>query len=431
MPALVGGARYAVDASRRAAAPNAQATGMYGRYGRPEDQVDFSGTTRFCIYISKGRRYGRRRRCGGGGAKAFNAYEASRLKFLQLETELEKQSLQRKLDENLISKTQFDIESANLEVRQSIADVDESLRLTRLSIAKENLSEQDKIAKLNDAEILAEKEKTVARGKHLNDIVAIEKALSGPILEASKQNIAQIEEQAMLAARLLGGYQGLSIEQQAELEVRKNIAHLDEDGIKLQQKNIDLMRQGIIERLRGEQSVNYAGRIGALRNEIQLLLTANDVERERLRIRQEFSNLTPEEQLQIINLEEIKKKIQDVRAMIDDLVSSTVSDYKGFFKSVLFGEDPVEALKEFQKRLADKTLTLFLDFAMAPVEQFFKENLFNLFKPEESKEVAAATSNTSALDKNTAAIEANTAAQGGQAPTSRHCKRPRRWQYAH
>ena len=178
------------------------------------------------------------------------------------------------------------------------------------------------------------------------------------------------------------------------------------------------MRQGIIERLRGEQSVNYAGRIGALRNEIQLLLTANDVERERLRIRQEFSNLTPEEQLQIINLEEIKKKIQDVRAMIDDLVSSTVSDYKGFFKSVLFGEDPVEALKEFQKRLADKTLTLFLDFAMAPVEQFFKENLFNLFKPEESKEVAAATSNTSALDKNTAAIEANTAAQGGQGPVS-------------
>jgi tape measure domain-containing protein len=162
----------------------------------------------------------------------------------------------------------------------------------------------------------------------------------------------------------------------------------------------------------------FTGLITALQDEIKLLLVTNDVERERLRIRQEFSNLTPEQQLQIINLEEIKKKIQDVRAMIDDLVSSTVSDYKGFFKSVLFGEDPVEALKEFQKRLADKTLTLFLDFAMAPVEQFFKENLFNLFKPEESKEVAAATSNTSALDKNTAAIEANTAAQGGQAPTS-------------
>jgi tape measure domain-containing protein len=162
----------------------------------------------------------------------------------------------------------------------------------------------------------------------------------------------------------------------------------------------------------------FTGLITALQDEIKLLLVANDVERERLRIRQEFSNLTPEQQLQIINLEEIKKKIQDVRAMIDDLVSSTVSDYKGFFKSVLFGEDPVEALKEFQKRLADKTLTLFLDFAMAPVEQFFKENLFNLFKPEESKEVAAATSNTSALDKNTAAIEANTVAQGGQAPTS-------------
>jgi tape measure domain-containing protein len=159
----------------------------------------------------------------------------------------------------------------------------------------------------------------------------------------------------------------------------------------------------------------FTGRITALQDEIKLLLIASDAERRLAELTKEFGEARAKE---VFNLEEIKKNIENVRAMIDDLVSSTVSDYKGFFKSVLFGEDPVEALKEFQKRLADKTLTLFLDFAMAPVEQFFKENLFNLFKPEESKEVAAATSNTSALDKNTAAIEANTAAQGGQAPTS-------------
>jgi tape measure domain-containing protein len=159
----------------------------------------------------------------------------------------------------------------------------------------------------------------------------------------------------------------------------------------------------------------FTGRITALQDEIKLLLIASDAERRLAELTKEFGEARAKE---VFNLEEIKKNIENVRAMIDDLVSSTVSDYKGFFKSVLFGEDPVEALKEFQKRLADKTLTLFLDFAMAPVEQFFKENLFNLFKPEESKEVAAATINTSALDKNTAAIEANTAAQGGQAPTS-------------
>jgi murein DD-endopeptidase MepM/ murein hydrolase activator NlpD len=159
----------------------------------------------------------------------------------------------------------------------------------------------------------------------------------------------------------------------------------------------------------------FTGRITALQDEIKLLLIASDAERRLAELTKEFGEARAKE---VFNLEEIKKNIENVRAMIDDLVSSTVSDYKGFFKSVLFGEDPVKALKEFQKRLADKTLTLFLDFAMAPVEQFFKENLFNLFKPEESKEVAAATSNTSALDKNTAAIEANTAAQGGQGQAS-------------
>ena len=193
VPALVGGARYAVDASGRAAAPNAQATGMYGRYGRPEDQVDFSGTTASASTFPRGEGTGAGAGAGAGGAKAFNAYDASRLKFLQLEASLEKQSLQRKLDENLISKTQFDIELANLEARQAIAQVDENLRLQRLSIAKENLSEQDKIAKLNDTEIEAEKEKAVARAKHFNDIVAIEKALSGPILEATNKTLLKLK----------------------------------------------------------------------------------------------------------------------------------------------------------------------------------------------------------------------------------------------
>jgi hypothetical protein len=43
-------------------------------------------------------------------------------------------------------------------------------------------------------------------------------------------------------------------------------------------------------------------------------------------------------------------------------------------KAVISGEDAVDALKQFQAGLKDKVLTIFLDFAMAPVEKFMKES---------------------------------------------------------
>jgi tape measure domain-containing protein len=350
--------------------------------------------------------------------RALGEYDGSQLEFLKQQLKLERQTLEARLQQNLISETAFKTAVAELEFEAEKAIIAEELRLRALAANRENLSAADKILKIKDLEIIAENKLRYATEQRAIVLDGIKKELAGPILDANEQNNEQISEQNMLLGRLADGHQDLSLEQKAILEVGKLTNKLSGDQLGQLREEIALLEKSTMERIKNDQAINYARRIGALQNEIQLLLTANDVERERLRIRQEFSDLTPEQQLQIINLEEIKKKIENVRAMIDDLVSSTVSDYKGFFKSVLFGEDPVDALKEFQKRLADKTLTLFLDFAMAPVEQFFKENLFNLFKPEESKEVAAATSNTSALDKNTAAIEANTAAQGGQGQAS-------------
>ena len=42
---LVGAAGYAAALPGRASTPNAQSTGMYGRYGAPESQVDFTQAT--------------------------------------------------------------------------------------------------------------------------------------------------------------------------------------------------------------------------------------------------------------------------------------------------------------------------------------------------------------------------------------------------
>jgi tape measure domain-containing protein len=352
---------------------------------------------------------------GAGAGREFGEYDGSQVAFLRQQLALEKQTLEARLQNNLISQTAFKIAVAELEFESEKAIIAEELRLELLKANRDNLSAADKALKIRDLEIVAENKNKYITEQRRIALEGITKELAGPLLDANQENLDQIDEQNMLLGRLANGYQDLSIDQQAILEIKKLTKDLDQDEIDQLKTQIALLEKSTAERLKGQQTVDFAKKTRELKDEIRLLLTANDVERERLRIRQEFSNLTPEQQLEIINLEEIKKKIEVVRSMIDGLVTSTVNEYKGFFKSVLFGEDPAKALREFQQRLADKTITLFIDFAMAPVEKFLKESLFDLFKPEQSKEMAAVTANTNSIDKNTEAIKSNTNAQQNQA----------------
>jgi hypothetical protein len=60
-------------------------------------------------------------------------------------------------------------------------------------------------------------------------------------------------------------------------------------------------------------------------------------------------------------------------------------------KEVIMGGDPAEALKKFQESLTDQVLTVFLDFAMKPVEDMLKNQLsaiFGIKTEEQSREEA-------------------------------------------
>ena len=79
--------------------------------------------------------------------------------------------------------------------------------------------------------------------------------------------------------------------------------------------------------------------------------------------------------------------------LINSSVESASNSYKGFFKEVAMGGDSVEALKKLQEAMADQALTLFFDFAMKPVENFYKEQLsafFGVKTEEQSRQEAIA-----------------------------------------
>jgi tape measure domain-containing protein len=156
--------------------------------------------------------------------------------------------------------------------------------------------------------------------------------------------------------------------------------------------------------------------IKSLQDEIKLLVIISDEERKLAEIKAEYGE---ERSQEIFDLLKIKENIEATRALIDDFVSGTASDYKGFLKAVISGEDAVDALKQFQAGLTDKVLTIFLDFTMAPVEKFFKESLFGFLEPnvdpktlEQEKSVNAITANTEAIKALTGTI------QGAGAPTA-------------
>jgi hypothetical protein len=89
------------------------------------------------------------------------------------------------------------------------------------------------------------------------------------------------------------------------------------------------------------------------------------------------------------------------------------------------GGDPAETLRKFQEALTDQVLTIFFDFAMKPVEDFFKQQLsafFNVPTEEESrkaaivkmeeqlKELQASKAVQQNIDKNVAALAGGSAA---------------------
>jgi tape measure domain-containing protein len=160
--------------------------------------------------------------------------------------------------------------------------------------------------------------------------------------------------------------------------------------------------------------------IKSLQEEIKLLLIVSDEERRLAELRTQYGGDAMKLQ-EVFNLEEIKKNIEATRALVDDFVSSTTGDYKGFLKAILSSENAADALKQLQASLKDKVLTIFLDFAMAPIEKSLKEGLFSFFKPKVDPKLLEQQKSVTALADNTAATRANTNAlkglQGGAAGT--------------
>jgi tape measure domain-containing protein len=126
------------------------------------------------------------------------------------------------------------------------------------------------------------------------------------------------------------------------------------------------------------------------------------------------------------------KALEETSGRINQAVEGVTGTYKDMFKEIAKGGDSVDALKKAQEALADQALTMFFDFAMQPVEKFFKDQLGAVFgvPDEDAKrqeqltamekqlaELKAARETQQRIDKNVEKV-ANGGGPGAQQGTS-------------
>jgi tape measure domain-containing protein len=312
---------------------------------------------------------------GGAAGRAFGEYDSSQLEFLKQQLKLEKQRLEARLQQNLISETAFKTAVAELEFEAEKAIIAEELRLRVLAANRENLSAADKILKIKNLEVIAEDKLQYATEQRALVLDGIKKELAGPILNANEQNIEQIKEQDMLLGRLADGHQDLSLEQKAILEVRKLTLNLSDDELENLREEVKLVEESTVKRLENARAIERATKLLELKNRMELAGILNPKQELQKRLEQEGLSgdalaQRMETELQVEEAERLKEQLTGIAQSIGDSFGKA-------FKGVLTGASSIqEALAGAFRSIADS----FADMVSQMISQWMRGQVIGLFQ---------------------------------------------------
>jgi tape measure domain-containing protein len=315
---------------------------------------------------------------GGGAAgrtskaKELDTYNRSTLDFIQEQGELEQQSLDRKRQQNLISETQYKIDSASLTLEVTKKEQAERLRLATLATNKDNLSAGDKALKIADLQTSYQNNLAIAQDKYTTAVEGARKELSGPFDSAIKDTNASMIEQRMLLGNLQNGIEGLTPDQQAYLKVVEMTRDLSQDETDILKDKINLLRGAIEQQILLNQEVEQGKILNELGGQLRLAQTLDPrVElREALRQRNPLFSETQIEEQAVLS-----EQVAAAQKAKDDLkaIASTIGNAFGeAFKGIITGTTTVrEALAGLFQSIADS----FADMVAQMIAEFLKAQL--------------------------------------------------------
>jgi tape measure domain-containing protein len=322
-----------------------------------------------------------------------------RIKILKQRQEAENLNVDNQL---LVSDREKELAKAAIDFRYGNLIIDEQLAQAEKDSLQYRVEDRGRF--LAEMQTLADIERGAVKTKQ-------QIAVAGPLMSEYQRLIDTQDELKLSLESVLSGQDELTESQKVAVLISKVL----KGATAKQVAEVDKLTKAAMAAAaavdKGRAVLAGATAIKELQDQIKLLGIISDDERRLAELRELYKNDEAIVQ-QVFNLEKIKEDIEKARALIGDFVSSTASDYKGFLKAVISGEDAVDALKQFQAGLKDKVLTIFLDFTMAPVEKFFKESLLGFLNPkvdpkllEQEKSVHALTANTTELKNLTTAIK--------------------------
>jgi tape measure domain-containing protein len=343
---------------------------------------------------------------GAGKEPSFGSYDASQLDFIKQRAEISKQLLVQQKEENLLSETQFKIAVAELDLETAKLLANEQLRLSRLSVTRENLTEQDKATKLKDEESKHANALVIAQEQYLITTRAIRKELAGSLVQATEENIDQIKEQTMLQRNILQGREQLTLDEQAALEVGKALKELKQDEIDLLPEEIALLEKSTVARLKAVQVSERALELLRLRNQTELAGILDP--KVQLRRSLEQQGLEGEDLEKRFKLELELQKIEKTAQRIKDIASSIGEAFGSAFKNIVMGASSArEALagvfNNIAEAFADMVARMLADWIKMQILQQ-TPSLFNRVSGLTSAAAPAATTATGGLNAVTSTV---------------------------
>jgi tape measure domain-containing protein len=361
----------------------------------------------------------------GGKGKELKDFAPDQADALRQQLDLTQKFIESSVELTTVEK---ELESAQQNRLYGLAIVDVQLKASLATLKEYKQSQRDLARQSFESQAAVARENVEAQYK---------KELLGDLFKRSADYEQQISKLKNSIAALSGNTKELTEVEVLESLIKDRTNTLTEKQRELIQQVLGLLRKQakeITDLTAKEKELQRIAevkkRITNLKEEIALLRAVNKEEEARLRIRQENKGITKQEEDQVYQLQKVRDNIKNVREIIDSFVTDTSSDYKGFLKAVINGEDAADALQQFQEGLQDRVLTIFLDFTMKPVEDFFKDvvggKLIEKLFPQNALEkgqgleakstdpVQATNENTNATTTNTTAIQNLTNALNGQ-----------------
>lgn len=310
----------------------------------------------------------------GAAGRQPGFFDSPQLQFLRQRLEIEKQLLESRRQQGLLSQTAFTIATAELELEIAKEMAAERLRLARLEASRANLTEADKALKIKDAEIFAENELIIATERRNIAVEGARRELEGPLQDALQDNAFTMQEQALIQGNLLQGITGLTAEQEAFLEVRRMTRNLSEDERAIVADTLELLEKSVQARLEAAKATERLNIIEGIRRRTELATILDPQLRRRRELEQEGQ---PGEFIESVLLaEQEERKAAELTERLTGLANAIGDAFGTAFSDIITGASSVqEALANAFRSIASS----FANMVGEMISQWMRGQVIGLF----------------------------------------------------